>query len=195
MSVHDQAAARQPGCMQHRTRAVGCPGAAPMPAPHLRGVASGVHPLTLPHRSSSLRGQARLTSRAVVSQVAGGQCPPHPLFVATLRGRSNGLGLPGCVLPGTGGRRPMAGACLGGLGDRRSSGTAPLACAWPLRCAVLERPRTIISARSCVKTRARATHLSQMGPRLDTRSLRLGFAASGRHTQTAATSRSTARGA
>jgi len=47
-SAHDQAAARQPGWVQHRTRAVGCPGAVPMPAPHPRGVASRVHLLPLP---------------------------------------------------------------------------------------------------------------------------------------------------
>ena len=74
-SAHDQTAAWQPWRVQHRTRAVGSPGAVPMPAPHPRGVASGAHPLTLPHRSSSLRGQARLTSRAVVSQAAGGHSP------------------------------------------------------------------------------------------------------------------------
>ena len=88
------------------------------------GVASGAHPLTLPHRSLSRRGQARLTSRVVVSQAAGGQCPPHPLAVAALRGRSNGLSLSGCMLltqsqwqapRGQGlSRRPRGWAPLGG---------------------------------------------------------------------------------
>ena len=48
----------------------------------------------------------------------------------------------------------MAGACLGGLGDGRRSGAAPLAYDWPLLFSVLERPRTVISARSCVKARS-----------------------------------------
>jgi len=41
-----------------------------------------------------------------------------------------------------------------GLG--RSAGAAPLACGWPLRFSVLERPRNIISGRSCVKARPRS---------------------------------------
>jgi len=37
----------------------------------------------------------------------GGTSPPHPAQVAALRGRSNGLSLPGCVPPGTGGERVL----------------------------------------------------------------------------------------
>jgi hypothetical protein len=44
----------------------------------------------------------------------------------------------------------------GGVGGGRSSGAAPLACLWPLRFAVLGRPRNVISARSCVKARPRS---------------------------------------
>ena len=60
----------------------------------------------------------------------------------------------------------------GGLAGGRRSGAAPLAYRWPLRFAVLARPRTVISARSCVKARA-ARSPAPLGPRLDTRSLRL----------------------
>ena len=42
----------------------------------------------------------------------------------------------------------------GGLAGGRRSGAAPLACLWPLRFAVLARPRTVISARSCVQARS-----------------------------------------
>ena len=44
----------------------------------------------------------------------------------------------------------------GGLAGGRRSGAAPLACLWPLRFSVLERRRTVISARSCVKARPRS---------------------------------------
>ena len=44
----------------------------------------------------------------------------------------------------------------GGLAGGRRSEAAPLACLWPLRFAVLGRPRTVISTRSCVKARPRS---------------------------------------
>ncbi len=65
---HDQVAARQPWRVQHRTRAVGCPDAVPMPAPHLRGMASRAHPLTL---LSALI----TTSRVCSPDIAGGRVP------------------------------------------------------------------------------------------------------------------------
>ena len=115
--------------------------------------------VNLGRRHCACRGQGArscLAGLAWAGVPCGGDAPPRPPQVATLRCRSNGLLLPGYVLPGTGGRRPMARACLGSLGAGRSSGAAPLACAWPLRFAVLGRARKVISARSCVKARAQA---------------------------------------
>ena len=91
-------------------------------------------------------------ARAWVGGECGGQRPPRPLAVAALRGRSIGLCLLGCVLLTQ--SRWQAPHGRGGLGDGRSSGAAPLAYDWPLRFSVLGRPRTVISARSCVKARS-----------------------------------------
>ena len=62
----------------------------------------------------------------------------------------------------------------------RSSGAAPLACIWPLRCAVLGRPRNIILAgqRQGVAQALHTPPLHAMGPPLAMAlSAGIGFAA------------------
>ena len=105
---------------------------------------------------------------------AGAACPPSPRRSLCSQGRSSGLALAGlCAadrdavegFPWPG--RPRGWAPLGS----RSPGL-------PLAAAVLPagRRRKVRCARSCVKARA-ARSPAPLGPRLDTRSLRVGCAA------------------
>jgi hypothetical protein len=67
-------------------------------------------------------------ARAWAGVQRGGSVPPHPSPVAALRCRSNGLLLPGCVLPGTGGGRVLLPLTAShGSGDH--GGGRPLAAA------------------------------------------------------------------
>jgi hypothetical protein len=80
-------------------------------------------------------------------------CPHAPRASLRSQGKSSGLALAG--LYAAIGTPWKASHGRGGLAGRRSSGAAPLACDWPLQFSVLGRPRTVISACSCVKARPR----------------------------------------
>ncbi len=67
-------------------------------------------------------------ARACAGGPRGGSVPPHPSPVAALRCRSNGLLLPGCVLPGTGGGRVLL-PLTASHGSGAHDGGRPLAAA------------------------------------------------------------------
>src|SRR5713101_10166010 len=76
---HGVAGRRQLCGIQRRTRAVGCAGAAPMPAPHLRAVASGAYPLT-PLSSLITTARACLHSVSFFPYGKDGFAPPAPAW-------------------------------------------------------------------------------------------------------------------
>src|SRR5712691_9252393 len=77
----------------------------------------------------------------------GGSVPPHPSPVAALRCRSNGLLLPGCVLPGTGGGRVLLPLTAShGSGDH--GGGRPLAAAGG--CRLLRRFFFLLKTRNVI---------------------------------------------
>ena len=73
--------------------------------------------------------------------------PPHPSQVAALRCRSNGLLLPGCVLPGTGGGRVLL-PLTASHGSGAHGGGRPLAAA--RGCRLLRRFFFLLKTRNVI---------------------------------------------